>query len=158
VSLIQRTSEFLQQRLSEHAKCRTTPKLVGLLRTCLLLNHAQPSHLALRFHHSLQNWRCRGICLDGTRCDGSICLRKLNTVRSHPAQISLCPSSEPCSSLLAIRTTFFYALNVTRLSLLAQCIRRCALLEGCFDRQLTSLIGADPRSHLRGALRQGHER
>ncbi|KAF7362835.1 hypothetical protein MVEN_00633300 [Mycena venus] len=33
----------------------------------------------LAFHHSLQRWRCRGIRTDGTQCDGSICLRKLNT-------------------------------------------------------------------------------
>ncbi|KAJ7789731.1 hypothetical protein B0H14DRAFT_3572999 [Mycena olivaceomarginata] len=42
------------------------------------------------FHHSLQNWRCRGIHLDGTRCDGSICLRKLNTPARNKNYILLC--------------------------------------------------------------------
>ncbi|KAJ7821676.1 hypothetical protein B0H14DRAFT_3471308 [Mycena olivaceomarginata] len=44
----------------------------------------------LAFHHSLQHWRCRGIRLDGTRCDGSICLRKLNTPARNKNYILLC--------------------------------------------------------------------
>ncbi|KAJ7796708.1 hypothetical protein B0H14DRAFT_3157834 [Mycena olivaceomarginata] len=44
----------------------------------------------LAFHHSLQRWRCRGIRTDGTQCDGSICLRKLNTPFRNKSHILLC--------------------------------------------------------------------
>ncbi|KAJ6556560.1 hypothetical protein DFH09DRAFT_1317880 [Mycena vulgaris] len=44
----------------------------------------------LAFHHSLQKWRCKGIRLDGMQCDGSICLRKLNTPLRNKNHILLC--------------------------------------------------------------------
>ncbi|KAJ7732028.1 hypothetical protein B0H16DRAFT_1770721 [Mycena metata] len=44
----------------------------------------------LAFHHSLQSWHCKGIRPDGTRCDGSICLRKLNSPSRNKNHILLC--------------------------------------------------------------------
>ncbi|KAJ6628320.1 hypothetical protein B0H10DRAFT_1940517 [Mycena sp. CBHHK59/15] len=44
----------------------------------------------LAFHNSLQRWRCRGIRTDGSQCDGSICLRKLNTPFHNKSHILLC--------------------------------------------------------------------
>ncbi|KAJ7663770.1 hypothetical protein DFH06DRAFT_1393433 [Mycena polygramma] len=44
----------------------------------------------LAFHHSLQDWRCKGIRADGARCGGSIALRKLNTPIHHKEHILLC--------------------------------------------------------------------
>ncbi|KAJ7855719.1 hypothetical protein B0H14DRAFT_3645262 [Mycena olivaceomarginata] len=72
----------LRQRCSARVKCKTTPKLAGLLRT--------PTQGAVRFYHSLQSWRCNGIRTDGARCDGSISLRKLNTPDRNKNHILLC--------------------------------------------------------------------
>ncbi|KAJ6517934.1 hypothetical protein C8R47DRAFT_1312518 [Mycena vitilis] len=44
----------------------------------------------LAFHHSLQNWHCKGIHADGARCGGSIALRKLNTPIHRKEHILLC--------------------------------------------------------------------
>ncbi|KAJ7327666.1 hypothetical protein DFH08DRAFT_884920 [Mycena albidolilacea] len=44
----------------------------------------------IAFHHSLQNWRCNGVHTDGTRCDGSISLHKLNTPDRNKNHILLC--------------------------------------------------------------------
>ncbi|KAJ6529350.1 hypothetical protein B0H19DRAFT_531758 [Mycena capillaripes] len=44
----------------------------------------------LAFHHSLQSWRCKGIRPDGSQCDGSLALRKLNTRVRNKNHILLC--------------------------------------------------------------------
>ncbi|KAJ7773919.1 hypothetical protein B0H16DRAFT_114703 [Mycena metata] len=44
----------------------------------------------LAFHHSLQSWHCKGIRPNGTQCDGSLCLRKLNTPIRNKNHILLC--------------------------------------------------------------------
>ncbi|KAF8189161.1 hypothetical protein K438DRAFT_1971805 [Mycena galopus ATCC 62051] len=44
----------------------------------------------LLFHHSLQRWHCKGIRPDGMQCDGSICLRRLNTPDRNKNHILLC--------------------------------------------------------------------
>ncbi|KAF8144511.1 hypothetical protein K438DRAFT_2029147 [Mycena galopus ATCC 62051] len=44
----------------------------------------------LAFHHSFQRWRCKGVRPDGMQCDGSICLRRLNTPDRNKNHILLC--------------------------------------------------------------------
>ncbi|KAJ6472086.1 hypothetical protein C8R45DRAFT_1104288 [Mycena sanguinolenta] len=44
----------------------------------------------LAFHHSLQNWHCNGFRMDGTRCDGTLSLRKLSAPFNNKNHILLC--------------------------------------------------------------------
>ncbi|KAJ7863995.1 hypothetical protein B0H14DRAFT_2574650 [Mycena olivaceomarginata] len=48
------------------------------------------SHSAVRFHRSLEGWRCNGIRTDGAWCNGTVSSRKLNAPERGKHHILLC--------------------------------------------------------------------
>ncbi|KAJ6535643.1 hypothetical protein B0H19DRAFT_1241095 [Mycena capillaripes] len=82
-------SAFLNEERRELDPEPSRKLAAAMLRTREMQDDTEVGR-TLAFHHSLQSWRCNGIHTDGTRCDGSISLRKLNTPDRNKNHILLC--------------------------------------------------------------------